>query len=144
MKDKIYSRPRIVLPDIRKYTSVKSIFLIAFFSIIFCIFMFLKFAYPVFKSTCETSASSKGVKIINTEVNKVMKGYKYDDLISIEKDSEGNVSLIKANVIEINKIVSEIISNIQLEFDKIPRLTVAINMGSVSRDKHTKKCRTKI
>ena len=61
-----------------------------------------------------------------------MKNYTYNDLISIEKDSNGNITLMKADVIEINKIVSEIISNIQKEFDKIPRLTVAINMGSVS------------
>ena len=39
---------------------------------------------------------------------------------------------MKADVIEINKIVSQIISNIQSEFDKIPKVTVAINMGSVS------------
>ena len=134
MKDKIYSRPRIKLPNIRGFSSVKMIFLILFFSILLGIFSFFKIAYPVFKSTCETSAGSKGIKIINTEVNNVMKGYKYDDLISVEQDSEGNFLLIKANVIEINKIVSEIISNIQLEFDKIPRLTVAINMGSVSRN----------
>ena len=134
MKDKIYSRPRIKLPNIRAFSSVKIIFLILFFSILLVFFSFLKIAYPVFKSTCETSAGSKGVKIINTEVNNVMKSYKYDDLINVEKDLEGNISLIKANVIEINKIVSEIISNIQLEFDKIPRLTVAINMGSVSRN----------
>ena len=132
MKDKLYSRPRIKLPNFREYKSIKAIFLIMFFTIIIGVTAFLRMAFPIFKSSCETAASSNGIKIINTEVNSVMKNYTYNDLISIEKDSNGNITLMKADVIEINKIVSEIISNIQKEFDKIPRLTVAINMGSVS------------
>lgn len=132
MKDKLYSRPRIKLPNLREFKSVKAFLLIIFFTIIIGVIAFLRMAFPVFKSTCETSASSKGIKIINTEVNQVMKNYSYNDLISIEKDLEGNITLVKANVIEINKIVTQIIANIQQEFDKIPRLTVAINMGTVS------------
>ena len=48
--------------------------------------LFWKSAYPVFKASCETAASSKGTKIINDEVNKVMKNYSYDDLIKIARD----------------------------------------------------------
>lgn len=132
MKDKLYSRKRIRLPDIRKMNSVKSIILILFFSIILSIFLFLNTAYPVFKASCETAASSKGIKIINNEVNKIMKNYSYNNLINIEKDTEGNITMIKADVICINEIVSKIVSNIQTEFDGIPRITVFINMGSVS------------
>ena len=142
MKDKLYSRPRIKLPNLRELNSVKTILLILFFSLVLFIFIFLKFAYPIFKNSCETAASSKGVKIINTEVNNVMKNYSYDSIINIEKDIEGNITLIKADVIEINKIVTEIVSNIQKEFDKIPTTSVDINMGSVSRNKHSKKYRS--
>lgn len=100
--------------------------------IIISLATFFKKAYPVFKSSCETAASSKGVKIINDEVNKVMKNYTYNEIINIEKDTEGRISLIKADVVKINEITSNVISNIQREFDKIPRITVFINMGSVS------------
>ena len=106
--------------------------LILTLSIIISLTTFFKKAYPVFKSSCETAASSKGVKIINDEVNKVMKNYTYDEIINIEKDTEGRISLIKADVVKINEITSNVISNIQREFDKIPRITVFINMGSVS------------
>ena len=84
MKDKLYSRPRIKLPNFREFKSVKALILIMFFTIIAGVVVFLRIAYPVFKSTCETTASSKGVKIINNEVNSVMKNYSYNDLISIE------------------------------------------------------------
>jgi sporulation protein YunB len=130
--DKLYSRWRIKLPDIREYKSVKSILLIAFFMILISIAMFIKSAYPVFKSSCETAASSKGNKIINDEVYKVMQNYTYNDLIKIDKDINGKISLIEANSVKINEITSLINANIQKEFDKIPTITVFINMGAVS------------
>lgn len=117
---------------LREVKSFKVVLLILTLSIIISISIFLKRAYPVFKSSCETAASSKGVKIINDEVNKVMKDYTYDEIINIEKDTEGRISLIKADVVKINEITTKVISNIQREFDKIPRITVFINMGSVS------------
>ena len=130
--DKLYSRWRLKFPNIRKLNSIKAVLLIAFFTIVLSILLFLKSAFPVFKSSCETAASSKGNKIINDEVNKVMKKYTYNDLITIDKDVNGRISLIEANSVYINEIVSEINSNIQKEFDKIPRITVFINMGTVS------------
>lgn len=130
--DHLYKRKRIDLEKIRKLKSIKILLLILFASCMISLFTFLKGAYPVFKSSCETAASSKGVKIINDEVNKVMKDFTYDSIINIEKDVEGNISLIKADTVKINEITSRIISNIQKEFDKIPRITVFINMGTVS------------
>lgn len=132
MADKLYSRFKIKLPDLRGYKSIKAILLIALCSCLISIGMFLKSAYPVFKSSCETAASSKGNKIINDEVYKVMKDYTYNDLIRIDKDINGKISLIEANSVAINEITSKINANIQREFDKIPRITVFINMGTVS------------
>lgn len=132
MADKLYSRWRIKLPNLREFKSVKAILLIMFFSIVISIGVFLKSAYPVFKSSCETAASSKGNKIINDEVYKVMQNYTYNDLIKIDKDINGKISLIEANSVKINEITSLINANIQKEFDKIPTITVFINMGAVS------------
>ena len=132
MADKLYSRWRIKLSKIRELNSVKSVLLIMFFTCIISIVLFLKSAYPIFKSSCETAALSKGNKIINDEVLKVMQNYTYNDLITIDKDINGKISLIEANSTAINEITSMINSNIQREFDKIPRITVFINMGTVS------------
>lgn len=132
MKDRLYSRRKIKLPDLRRINSFKIILLILLVTIIICITIFLNTAYPVFKSTCETAAASKGNKIVSDEVNKVMKDYDYDNLISIEKDVQGNITLIKSNAIIINEIVTKITKNIQKEFDKIPTITVLVNMGAVS------------
>lgn len=134
--DKIYSRRRIKLPDvmriIREVKSFKIILIIFFITILISLWSFMNMAYPVFRASCETAAASKGNKIINDEVNKVMEEYSYNSLIKIEKDTNGKISFIEADSGKINDIVSKIISNIQKEFDKIPRINVFINMGSVS------------
>lgn len=132
MKGNLYSRKKIRLPNFRELNSVKALLLIMFATIIISIVLFLKAAYPVFKASCETAASSKGVTIINEEVNKVMRNYSYDNLISVEKDQNGKIAFIKADSICINNIVTKIVSNIQKQFDGIPRISVFINMGSVS------------
>lgn len=132
MKGNLYSRKKIRLPNFRELNSVKALLLIMFATIILSIALFFKAAYPVFKASCETAASSKGVTIINEEVNKVMRNYSYDNLISVEKDQNGKIAFIKADSICINNIVTKIVSNIQKQFDGIPRISVFINMGSVS------------
>lgn len=132
MRGNLYSRKKIRLPNLRELNSLKVILLIMFATIIISIALFLKAAYPVFKASCETAASSKGVTIINEEVSKVMRNYSYDNLISVEKDQNGKIAFIKADSIFINDIVTKIVSNIQKQFDGIPRISVFINMGSVS------------
>lgn len=135
MKDKLYSRRRIRLPNLKKLrelNSFKSVLLIMFFTIAISLAFFLKTAYPVFKATCETAAASKGNKIVNDEVHKVMKNYTYNSLIKIEKDVNGKISFIETDSVKINEVVTQIVSNIQKEFDKIPRIAVFVNMGSVS------------
>jgi len=134
VRGNLYSRRTIKLPNLKELNSIKAIMLILFFTIILSLIIFCYTAYPVFKATCETSASSKGTKIVNDEVNKVMRNYSYDKLINIEKDQDGRITFIRADSICINDIVTNIISNIQKEFDKMPRINVFINMGSVSRN----------
>lgn len=134
MRGNLYSRKKIRLPNLKELNSFKAIILILFATIISGLIMFFNMAYPVFKASCETAASSKGTKIINDEVNKVMKNYTYDELISIEKDQNGKITFIRADSVCINDIVSQIIFNIQNEYDNIPRINVFINMGSVSRN----------
>lgn len=134
MLEKIYSRRRIKIPKIKhkKISKTYAIFLIICISIAIAIISFVIVSYPIFVASCETAAGSKATNIVNDEVSKVMENYTYNDLIDIEKDSNGNVSLMKFNTVFINKITTKIISNIQKSIDNTPRIMVYINYGSVS------------
>lgn len=132
MVDKLYSRKRIKLPNFRLMNKLKLTLVIIFFILIFILVYFLFSSYPIFKASCETAASSKSTNIMNEEVTKVMGEYSYNDLISIQKDSQERIVLIEANIVPINEIVSKITANIQKQIDNTPRTTVYINMGSVT------------
>jgi sporulation protein YunB len=133
--DKIYSRPRIRLKNFKKNSkkqNVKPIVYVIFMIIFFAIVFFAKAAYPVFIATCENSASSIAVNILNKEVNEVMLQYNYNDLVNIQKDISGNVSYIEARIMPINEIVAKITNNIQEKLDETGMISVKVNFGSVS------------
>lgn len=138
--DKIYSRKRIKIPKIkcRKVDKVRFFIVAIIFVIVVAIVSFIVSAYPIFIASCKTAAGSKANHIVNNEVSKVMNDYTYNDLIDIEKDSNGKVVLMKSNTVLINQITSKIISNIQTAIDTTPTIWVYINYGSVSRNKYIK------
>ena len=59
-----------------------------------------------------------------------MNKYQYDELFSIEKDNNGNITLIKANVTPINNMISDLTESIQHEFDNVGTQTIEITLGS--------------
>lgn len=134
MTDKLYTRKRIHIPQIkRKKISKIRIFVFVIIILIFSIVIsFLYAAYPIFKASCESAAGSLATNITNESVIEVMKDYTYNDLMNIQKDSNEKINFIEANIVTINKAVAQIISKIQKRIDESPRTNVFINMGSVS------------
>lgn len=132
--DKIYSRPRIRFSQNRKTKKQRIkfyIFIIILIILLLIIFLF-KAAYPVFIASCENSASSIATNILNKEVNEAMLMYSYSDLVNIEKDDSGNISLIEARIMPINEIVARITNNIQNKLDLNSTISVKLNFGSIS------------
>lgn len=133
--DKIYSRPRIQLPKkkhAKKPSKIRVFLALIISSLLICVISFLAASYPILVASCKNAASSKAIQIVNKQVEKVMEGYSYNQLMEMEKDGNGNVIFMKSNTVLINQITSKIISNIQNEFDKMPTIMVFINYGSVS------------
>lgn len=132
--DKIYSRKRICFPK-RKRKKIHKLYGFLFFTIGILLIGIISFAvasYPIFVASCKTAASSKAIHIVNSEVENVMNGYTYNNLMDIEKDENGDITLLKANTILVNQITAKIASNIQKRIDESPTTMVYINYGSVS------------
>lgn len=141
---KIYSRPRIKLPKIRtNYTPLnmgrkgtnektrKTVKIILILIIAFSVVkLSLDAVLPIFDTLCENRAKSIATIVSNEQATNVMKNYSYDDLFSIEKDSNGNITMIKSNVITINEIISDIPIKIQEEINKQGRDNISIALGS--------------
>lgn len=138
--DKIYSRKRCLLKPFfrnKKPISRKKVNIILKIVLIILIinFMFkLLYEYidPMFEIICQENAKSLATIIINEQSTIVMNDYQYEELYSIEKDAEGKITVIKANVVPINNLMSDIAEKIQKEFNNGNRTNIGISVGSLS------------
>ena len=137
--EKIYSRRKFILKPLnfksknnKTYKLKKK--LIRFLLIIFisiCSFKTcLDYIQPVYETLCNEKAKSVATIITNQQSTIFMNKYKYDELFSIEKDDNGNINLIKANVTPINNMISDLTENIQHEFDNVEVETIEITLGN--------------
>lgn len=81
---------------------------------------------PIFDTLCEDKAKSIATIISNEQATNVMREHSYDELFSIEKDNDGNITMIKSNVFPINEIISDVAVKIQNEIDEKGRDNIEI------------------
>lgn len=144
MNSKIYSRPRIRLPKIffanggdknlkrkQKISKIFIIMVIAFSTVKIVLDAIL----PIFDALCEDKAKSIATIISNNEATNVMKDHTYDELFTIEKDNDGNITMIKSNIIPINEIISDVAVKIQKSINERGRENIRIALGSFTGSK---------
>lgn len=140
-KVKIYSRPRIHIPKIkignRKQINIepknKEKIVKIFFIIVIAVStvkLVLDAVMPIFDELCADKAKSIATIVANDQATEVMKDHIYDELFTIEKDSEGNIIMIKSNIVKINEIISDVPNKIQEDIDKRGRENIEIALGS--------------
>ena len=140
-KVKIYSRARIHIPKIkignRKQINIepknKEKIVKIFFIIVIAVStvkLVLDAVMPIFDELCADKAKSIATIVANEQATEVMKDHTYDELFTIEKDSEGNIIMIKSNIVKINEIISDVPNKIQENIDKRGRENIEIALGS--------------
>lgn len=147
--DKIYSRKRIKLPNLkfskdsklskiqikknREFSSKNSKRIKIIVVIIVAMFVackIIKQIEPILESQCIIRAKSIATKISNEQATIVTNNYKYEDLCSVSKDESGNINMIKSNIIPVNEIISDVAIHIQDELDKVETEDIYIRLGS--------------
>lgn len=134
---KIYSRPRIKIPQIfnlksklknknfekkQKIVKIFIIMIIAFSTIKIVLDAIL----PIFDTLCKDRAKSIATIISNEQATVVMREHQYEELFSVEKDKDGNIIMIKSNIGPINEIISDVAVKIQNQIDEKGRDDVEI------------------
>ena len=135
---KIYSRPRIRIPKVlingeilnnhknKKIAKIIIILIIAFSTVKIVLDAIL----PIFDTLCKDKAKSIATIISNEEATNVMKEHTYDELFTLEKDKDGNITMIKSNIIAINEIISDVAVKIQNKINQRGRENIEIALGS--------------
>ena len=120
---KIYSRPRIRIPKVlingevlnnhknKKIAKIIIILIIAFSTVK----IVLDAVYPIFATI-----------VSNEQATNVMKEHSYDELFTLEKDNNNNITMVKSNVLAINEIISDVAVKIQEDIDNRGRENIEI------------------
>ena len=131
---KIYSRPRIRIPKVlingevlnnhknKKRAKIIIILIIAFSTVK----IVLDAVYPIFDTLCEAKAKSIATIVSNEQATNVMKEHSYDELFTLEKDNNNNITMVKSNVLAINEIISDVAVKIQEDIDNRGRENIEI------------------
>lgn len=131
---KIYSRPRIRIPKVlingevlnnhknKKIAKIIIILIIAFSTVK----IVLDAVYPIFDTLCEAKAKSIATIVSNEQATNVMKEHSYDELFTLEKDNNNNITMVKSNVLDINEIISDVAVKIQEDIDNRGRENIEI------------------
>lgn len=118
----------------RKVKTTRPVFVVFIIAILVCYFSW-RAMEPVFDELCIEQARGIGIIVANQQASKIMDKYDYNDLFKIEKDSSGEVQVVSANVIMINKITSDLAIDIQKELEGYDRAKVKLPLGVLSGSK---------
>ena len=62
-----------------------------------------------------------------------MREHSYDELFTVEKDSNNNITMIKSNVLAINEIISDVAIKIQEDIDNKGKENIEIAIRKFHR-----------
>jgi sporulation protein YunB len=102
-----------------------------------CIMLFLFYSMetrlaPLVLKFAEVRAHGYATKAVSRVLNeKILPTITYDNLIRIDKDNSGRVSVMQPNVVEINRILATALDAIQEEIGEIRDLKVQVPLNQV-------------
>lgn len=131
-KPKYYKRPNLKYNRFQ-YWFLIIVMIILLFNII--LYLFNKRILPSVLSIGEVKMKSEAVKIINEESVKVFsEDFNYEDIINIEKDSEGNITMVRADTVKQNYLASQVVLNCDEKLSELGDLGVKIPLGYLTNN----------
>lgn len=119
---------RDIKPRIFRIAVALTIFLAAF---IFCTVYFRNNIVPTVMGSAVAEVRAICTNSVNLAVTTVVGGgLKYDDLFTVVKDSDGDVSMVQANSPEINLISREIANLAQANLDALGSQEISVPAGT--------------
>lgn len=103
---------------------------VAFFNIF--IYILDKVVTPTVMAVADAEMRAKSMEIINTSILKeYSKQFNYDDIIKVEKDEQGNISMLKADTLKMSKIASDVALNSQKELKDLGHIGIKVPIGYI-------------
>ena len=92
----------------------------------------LRFA-PMAEGLAETQVDNQASNAINAAIQEQIEtgDIDYDRMITIEKDTQGNVTAMRANISEINRLKTTILNRVDEKLEDLSIETLGVPLGSV-------------
>ncbi|WP_370829853.1 sporulation protein YunB [Clostridium sp.] len=101
----------------------------------FIIYIFGKRILPIVLNMGEVKIKSEAVKIMNEEsVNVYSENFKYDNIINIEKDADGNITMIRSDTVKQNYLASQVVLKCDKRLSDLEDLGVKIPLGYLTNN----------
>lgn len=101
----------------------------------FIIYIFGERILPIMLNIGEIKIKSEAIRIMNEEsVNVYSESFKYDDIIDIEKDTDGNITMIRADTVKQNYLASQVVLKCDERLSELEDLGVKIPLGYLSNN----------
>ena len=91
----------------------------------------LNYITPMFEEMCYLRARLIAAQIVNKKTKESIENIDYNDLITIIRDNDGNITMVKANVISINRISAVLTIDIQEALENKEQTLIKIPLGSI-------------
>ena len=114
-----------------KKSFVLFIIILIFIASIFSSIQLVNKISPAIKLACESKAKAIGVQITEETVRDVIETLEYESLMNIKYNDQGKIIAISANIIQLNKLSSQIAYKIQEELNNLDKITVEIPIGKM-------------
>ena len=136
--EKIYSRFRMPNSSNFNLKPAKKIFVIVIIILIIAYataLTIINSINPSLERQSKVIAKRIAEKYSSEACQEVIQGLKYEDLCKLDKDNDGNVTLMNMNVINVNKVSSEIAIKLQEKLNESDENQIKISMGSLTGNK---------
>lgn len=114
-----------------KKHSVRRIFLLLTLAALLVFFLVQQNLTPVILSMAQARSVSLATQALNDAVSDAMdEGFTYADLMDVVLNNAGNVSLVKANAMQMNRLANSVIDKAQHRLDQIESQQLKIPLGA--------------
>ncbi|WP_010292993.1 sporulation protein YunB [Clostridium senegalense] len=121
----------------KKYMKLKIVMVIIFIFAILSsfIYYFDEIILPSVLAICDGEMRARAVQVMNKSIlEKYVNEFDYEDIIKFQKDENGNIVLVQADTLKMNKIANEVSLEIQEELNNLSYQDVKIPTGYITKN----------
>jgi sporulation protein YunB len=99
------------------------------------LYIFDKTIIPTVMAVADAEMRAKAIEVVNRAIiNEYSNQFNYDEVIRVDKDSEGNIVMLKADTLKMNKIACDVALESQKELQKLGEVGIKVPIGYITRN----------